>query len=82
MSAPTNEEKLEHARAMLAKIEATLGKLYERTASTTSIGDQSHTLTSIRDLEGSRDKYRTEIAALEAAIAGHRKTIKVRFPAC
>jgi hypothetical protein len=80
MPAPTNEDKLETARAMLAKIEATLGTLYEKTSQSLSFGDQSTTLASIRDLEASRDRWRTEIDGLESLINGKRRTIKVHFP--
>ena len=79
MPAPTNEEKLEAAYAQLSRIDATLAKLYEKTAQSLSFGDQSTTLASIRDLETSRDKYRAEIASIETAIAGKRRTIKVYF---
>jgi hypothetical protein len=79
---PTPEEKLATARAMVAKIEATLAALYEKTAASASIGDQSHTLASIRDLESSRDRWRNEAHLLEAASMGHRRTVKVHFPSC
>lgn len=74
--------QLATARDMLGKIETTLGKLYEQTAQTASFGDQSRTLASIRDLEASRDRWRQEIAQLEAQAAGKSRKIKVYFPPC
>lgn len=82
MSASSLEDQLATARTMLTKIETTLGKLYEKTAQSASFGDQSRTLASIKDLEASRDRWRNEIANLEARIAGTRRTIKVYFPSC
>lgn len=75
----TNDEKLQIALGMLVKIEATLGTLYEKTASSTSFGDQSRTLMSIADLERSRKEYKTEIYQLKQAVAGSRRTLKVQF---
>lgn len=79
MEVPTNREKLATAQAMLSKIETTLSTLYEKTASSTSFGDQSRTLASIADLEKSRDRYRNEIDVLTRAVNGKRKTLKVQF---
>lgn len=79
MELPTNLEKLAIAQAMLSKIEATLSTLYEKTASSTSFGDQSRTLASIADLEKSRDRYRNEIDVLTRAVNGTRKTLKIQF---
>lgn len=79
MELPTNREKLAIAQAMLSKIEATLSTLYEKTASSTSFGDQSRTLASIADLEKSRDRYRNEIDVLTRAVNGTRKTLKIQF---
>lgn len=79
MADATNEEKLETALAMIAKIETTLGTLYEKTASATSFGDQSRTLMSIGELEKSRDRWRQESETLKAAVNRHRKTLKIQF---
>jgi hypothetical protein len=79
MEDATNEEKLSKALDTLEVIDATLLKLYAKTASSTSFGDQSLTLTSIKDLEESRDKYRVEIQQLKQAVAGSRKTLKIQF---
>ena len=77
--ATTDAQRLSNARDTLDKIETTLGKLYEKTASTTSFGDQSRTLASIKELEDSRDKYRMEINQLEQAVAKSRRTLKIQF---
>ena len=79
MEDATNEEKLSKALDTLEVIDATLLKLYAKTASSTSFGDQSLTLTSIKDLEESRDKYRVQIQQLKQAVAGSRKTLKIQF---
>lgn len=75
----TTSDQLTAARATLAKINVTLGKLYDKTSSSVSFGDQSKTLASIKDLEESRDKYRNEIYQLEQAVAGKRRTLKIHF---
>ena len=79
MAAPTLEEKLTKARLALETIETTLLTLYAKTASSTSFGDQSRTLSSIADLERSRDRWRTEINQLEQEEAGCRRTLKIQF---
>lgn len=79
MLEPTNDEKLEAALETLVKIETTLGKLYEKTASSASFGDQSRTLASIAELEKSRERWKTEINQLNQAIAGSRRTLKIQF---
>ena len=76
---PSDREKLATAQSMLAKIETTLATLYEKTASSTSFGDQSRTLASISDLEKSRDRWRNEIDTLTRAVNGSRKTLKIQF---
>lgn len=75
----TTSDQLVAARATLAKINVTLGKLYDKTSSSVSFGDQSKTLASIKELEESRDKYKMEINQLEQAVAGKRRTLKIHF---
>lgn len=75
----SDEEKLFRAEETLAKIEITLGKLYEKRESSTSFGDQSQTLASIGELEKSRDRYRNEIEVLKRAVNQSRKTLKIHF---
>lgn len=79
MTGPSDQEKLSKAREMLETIETTLAKLYAKTASSTSFGDQSQTQASIEQLEGSRDKWRREIEGLEEKISGSRRTLKIQF---
>ena len=79
MACEGNEEKLATAISMLTKIETTLATLYEKTASSTSFGDQSRTLMSIADLERSRANWKTEISQLQQAIDGARRTLKIQF---
>ena len=79
MADRTDEEKLDAALAMITKIETTLGTLYEKTATSTSFGDQSLTLTSIADLGKSRDRWRQEAETLKASVNRHRKTLKIQF---
>jgi hypothetical protein len=79
MACATNDEKLVTALSMLSKIETTLATLYEKTASSTSFGDQSRTLASIADLEKSRAAYKQEISQLQQAIEGSRRTLKIQF---
>jgi|GEM_PF-5268721 len=79
MEDASDQQKLSAAVNTLSKIDATLAKLYEKTAQTTSFGDQSRTLASIEELEKSRDKYKLEIAQLKAAVYGKRRTLKMQF---
>lgn len=79
MEGPTNQEKLTTAYAMLSKIETTLSTLYEKTASSTSFGDQSRTLASIADLEKSRERWKNEINVLTQAVNSSRRTLKIQF---
>lgn len=75
----TPEDKLDTALSMVTKIETTLATLYEKTASSTSFGDQSLTLASIADLEKSRDRWRQEVELHKATVNRHRKTLKIQF---
>jgi ABC-type enterochelin transport system substrate-binding protein len=79
MEAPTNREKLATAQDMLSKIETTLAVLYQKTASSTSFGDQSRTLASIADLEKSRERWKNEINVLTQAVNSSRRTLKIQF---
>ena len=79
MADRTDEEKLDAALGMITKIETTLGTLYEKTAKSTSFGDQSRTIASISELEKSRDRWRQEVEVLKASVNQHRKTLKIQF---
>lgn len=79
MADKTEEDKLEFALSMIGKIETTLSTLYEKSAASTSFGDQSLTLANIAELEKSRDKWRQEAETLKAAVNRHRKTLKIQF---
>ena len=79
MADRTDEEKLDAALGMITKIETTLGTLYEKTAQSTSFGDQSRTIASISELEKSRDRWRQEVEVLKASVKQHRKTLKIQF---
>lgn len=79
MACQSNEEKLITARSMVATIETTLKSLYAKQSNSLSQGDQSLTLASIKELEESRQKWRHEVENLEAAVNGHRKTLKMYF---
>jgi hypothetical protein len=79
MEDASNQEKLSKAVETLNIIESTLIKLYAKTASSTSFGDQSLTLASIKDLENSRDSWKMEIAQLKQAVNGSRRTLKIQF---
>lgn len=75
----TYHEKLLKAEEMLQTIEDTLAKLYKKTATSTSFGDQSLTLQSIKDLEESRQKWKFEISQLKSSINKNRQTLKIHF---
>lgn len=79
MGAETDRERLSNATSMLETIETTLAKLYAKTATSTSFGDQSQTLQNIAQLEESRDKWKLEIDQLKKAINGSRRTLKIQF---
>ncbi len=78
--AASNESNLSKAQEMVETIEATLLKLYAKTADSTSFGDQSRTNANIERLENSLNYWRARVNSLSQAIAGKRRTLKIQFP--
>lgn len=79
MAAPTDQERLCTALDMITKIETTLASLYEKTSSSSSFGDQSRTLASIKELEESRIRWKHEAEMLQQSVNRKRRTLKVQF---